>query len=291
MIFSIYQQFFAPTSRDIFIKKRILVDLGQIFAMAFAQRACREWLRDIEARLRAQARRLHRRGFRCQTVSRNPLPNANAARPWQIRAGCAQHLIGRACPLYSNEPSGVDLYATACAFDAATIDPRLSAHGKPKRPCLAPVDLRQGRSFAGGACGEWLLQCRTVTPRPPRTTWPGRPARRADRAMHAGLQGRPEDAGWAACGVQKTGEKIVGDLYTAGGVLVDFPLMRLVFNRLAQVLLLAARGGLRAVRVAATDLEHWKVGQRWADPWSMQNEISFKENHASSRHECDCAVG
>jgi hypothetical protein len=165
MIFSISQQFFAPTSRDISIKKRILVDLGQIFAMAFAQQACRESLRDIEARLRAQARRLDRRGFRCQTVSRNTLPNANAARPWQIRAGCAQHLIGRACPLYSNEPLGVDLYATACAFDAATIDLRLSAHGKPKRPCLAPVDLRQGRSFAGGACG-WQhtrpahLQCR-----------------------------------------------------------------------------------------------------------------------------------
>jgi hypothetical protein len=75
--------------------------------------------------------------------------------------------------------------------------------------------------------------------------------------------------------------KNVEYLYTPGGVLVDFPLMRLVFNRLAQVLLLAPRGGLRAVRVAATDLKHWKVGQRWADPWSMQNEISFKENHAS----------
>lgn len=139
MIFSISQQFFAPTSRDISIKKRILVYLGQIFAMAFAQQACRESLRDIEARLRAQARRLHLRGFRCQTVSRNPLPNANAARPWQIRAGCAQHLIGRACPVYPNEPLGVDLYATACAFDAATIDLRVSVHGKPKRPCLAPL--------------------------------------------------------------------------------------------------------------------------------------------------------
>jgi len=73
VIFSISQRFFAPTSQDIFIKKRILVDLGQIFAMAFAQRACREWLRDIEARLRAQARRLHLRGFRCHTISRNTL--------------------------------------------------------------------------------------------------------------------------------------------------------------------------------------------------------------------------
>ena len=68
--------------------------------------------------------------------------------------------------------------------------------------------------------------------------------------------------------------KNVEYLYTASGVLVDLPLMRLVFKRLAQVLLLAARGGLCAVRVAATKPEHWKVGQHWADPWSMQNEIS-----------------
>jgi hypothetical protein len=92
--------------------------------------------------------------------------------------------------------------------------------------------------------------------------------------MHSDFQGRPEDAGWAASGVQKTGGKNVEYLYTASGVLVDFPLMRLVFKRLAQVLLLAARGGLCAVRVAATKPEHWKVGQHWADPWSMQNEIS-----------------
>ena len=57
--------------------------LDQFFAMAFAQLTYRESLRDIEVNLRAQARRLYHMGFRCQTISRNTLANANATRPWQ----------------------------------------------------------------------------------------------------------------------------------------------------------------------------------------------------------------
>ena len=68
--------------------------LDQFFAMAFAQLTYRESLRDIEVNLRAQARRLYHMGFRCQTISRNTLANANATRPWQIYADFAQHLIG-----------------------------------------------------------------------------------------------------------------------------------------------------------------------------------------------------
>jgi hypothetical protein len=68
--------------------------LDQFFAMAFAQLTHRESLRDIEVNLRAQARRLYHMGFRCQTISRNTLANANATRPWQIYADFAQHLIG-----------------------------------------------------------------------------------------------------------------------------------------------------------------------------------------------------
>ena len=78
--------------------------LDQFFAMAFAQLTYRESLRDIEVNLRSQVRRLYHIGFRCQTISRNTLANANATRPWQIYADFAQHLIGLARPLYATEP-------------------------------------------------------------------------------------------------------------------------------------------------------------------------------------------
>jgi hypothetical protein len=93
--------------------------LDQFFAMAFAQLTYRESLRDIEVNLRAQARRLYHMGFRCQTISRNTLANANATRPWQIYADFAQHLIGLARPLYAKEPFGLELDAAVYAFDAA----------------------------------------------------------------------------------------------------------------------------------------------------------------------------
>jgi len=60
-------------------------------------------------------------GFRCSTISRNTLANANATRPWQIYADIAQHLIAMARPLYADEPFAVDL-------DATTIDLCLSVY-------------------------------------------------------------------------------------------------------------------------------------------------------------------
>ena len=102
--------------------------LDQFLAMAFAQLTYRESLRDIEVNLRAQAWRLYHMGFRCQTISRNTLANANATRPWQIYADFAQHLIGMARPLYAKEPLGIDLDAAVYAFDATTIDLCLSLH-------------------------------------------------------------------------------------------------------------------------------------------------------------------
>jgi hypothetical protein len=42
----------------------------QFLTMAFAQLTCREFLRDIEVNLRAQAKRLYHMGLRCKTVSR-----------------------------------------------------------------------------------------------------------------------------------------------------------------------------------------------------------------------------
>ncbi|MBC3911625.1 IS4 family transposase [Undibacterium umbellatum] len=116
--------------------------LDQFFAMAFAQLTYRESLRDIEVNLRAQSHRLYHMGFRCATISRNTLANANATRPWQIYADLAQHLIAMARPLYASEPFGVDLDATVYAFDATTIDLCLSVYPwAPFRSAKAAIKL------------------------------------------------------------------------------------------------------------------------------------------------------
>ena len=116
--------------------------LDQFFAMAFAQLTYRESLRDIEINLRTQSKRLYHMGFRCQTISRNTLANANATRPWQIYADLAQYLIGMARPLYASEPLAIDLDATVYAFDATTIDLCLSVFPwAPFRQAKAAVRL------------------------------------------------------------------------------------------------------------------------------------------------------
>ena len=116
--------------------------LDQFFAMAFAQLTARESLRDIEVNLRAQSARLYHMGFRCKTIARNTLANANATRPWQIYADLAQHLIGIARPLYAGEPLAVDLDATVYAFDATTIDLCLSVYPwAPFRSTKAAIKL------------------------------------------------------------------------------------------------------------------------------------------------------
>ena len=116
--------------------------LDQFFAMSFAQLTARESLRDIEVNLRAQSARLYRMGFRCKTISRNTLANANATRPWQMYADFAQHLIGIARPLYAEEPLAVDLDATVYAFDATTIDLCLSVYPwAPFRSAKAAIKL------------------------------------------------------------------------------------------------------------------------------------------------------
>ena len=116
--------------------------LDQFFAMAFAQLTYRESLRDIEVNLRAQVRRLYHMGFRCQTISRNTLANANATRPWQIYADFAQHLIGLARPLYAKEPFGLEFDAAVYAFDASTIDLCLSVFAwAPFRSTKAAIKL------------------------------------------------------------------------------------------------------------------------------------------------------
>ena len=116
--------------------------LDHFLSMAFAQLTWRESLRDIELNLRAQSAKLYHMGFRCQTISRNTLANANATRPWQMYADIAQHLIGIARPLYANDPIGVDLDATVYAFDATTIDLCLSVYPwAPFRQTKAAIKL------------------------------------------------------------------------------------------------------------------------------------------------------
>lgn len=100
--------------------------LDQFLCMAFAQLTWRESLRDIEINLRAQAHRLYHLGFRCRTISRNTLSNANNVRPWQIYADFAQRLIALARPMYAEEPLGLDLKAAVYALDSTTIDLCLS---------------------------------------------------------------------------------------------------------------------------------------------------------------------
>ncbi len=116
--------------------------LDQFLAMSFAQLTARESLRDIEVNLRAQSTRLYHMGFRCKTISRNTLANANATRPWQMYADFAQHLIGIARPLYAKDPLAVDLDATVYAFDATTIDLCLSVYPwAPFRSTKAAIKL------------------------------------------------------------------------------------------------------------------------------------------------------
>jgi hypothetical protein len=97
----------------------------QFRAMAFAQLAYRESLRDIEACLSAQPAKLYPMGFR-SPVRRSTLAEANESRDWRIYAELAQRLMLQARKLYAKESFGVDLDAAAFALDSTTIDLCLS---------------------------------------------------------------------------------------------------------------------------------------------------------------------
>ena len=99
--------------------------LDQFRIMAFAQLTYRESLRDIEACLRSQSRKLYHMGIRSK-VSRSTLAEANENRDWRIYADFAHHLISLARKLYLDEPSVLDLDQTVYALDATTIDLCLS---------------------------------------------------------------------------------------------------------------------------------------------------------------------
>ena len=93
--------------------------------MAFAQLTYRESLRDIEVCLGAQRHKLYHAGF-SGPVKRATLADANEKRDWRIYRDFAQSLIRTARPLYAHSELGLELAATAYAFDATTIDLCLS---------------------------------------------------------------------------------------------------------------------------------------------------------------------
>lgn len=99
--------------------------LDQYYCMAFAQLTYRESLRDIEACLRSQQKKLYHMGIRAP-VSRNTLANSNKVRDWRIYADFANALIHIARPLYRKDDFGVQLDQTVYALDATTIDLCLS---------------------------------------------------------------------------------------------------------------------------------------------------------------------
>ncbi len=104
---------------------RCLPCTEQFRAMAFAQLTYRESLRDIEACLLANQRKLYGMGFR-SPIRRSTLADANERRDWHIWSDLAAILIKRARKLYSNDSFGVELHNTVYALDATTIDLCLS---------------------------------------------------------------------------------------------------------------------------------------------------------------------
>jgi hypothetical protein len=97
----------------------------QFLTMAFAQLTYRESLRDIEVCLAAQRHKLYHCGF-SGPVKRATLADANEKRDWRIYRDFAQSLIQVARPLYAHSELGLELEATAYAFDTTTIDLCLS---------------------------------------------------------------------------------------------------------------------------------------------------------------------
>ena len=93
----------------------------QFLALAFAQLAYRESLRDIEACLGAIGPKLYHMGF-SSAVARSTLADANESRNWRIFADFAQVLIRTAIKLYANDATGIADVRDLYALDSTTID-------------------------------------------------------------------------------------------------------------------------------------------------------------------------
>jgi Domain of unknown function (DUF4372)/Transposase DDE domain len=124
----------------------------QFLTMAFAQLTYRESLRDIEVCLAAQPQKLYHSGF-SGPVKRATLADANEKRDWRIYRDFAQSLIQTARPLYAHSDLGLELEATAYAFDATTID-----------LCLSLFPWAKFRRRKGGIKLHTLLEIHSAIP-------------------------------------------------------------------------------------------------------------------------------
>jgi hypothetical protein len=93
--------------------------------LAFSQLTWRESLRDIEACLAANSRKLFHIGLR-SAPARSTLSDALNGRDWRIYQALALRLIARARALYADQRVLADLDAAVYALDSTTIDLCLS---------------------------------------------------------------------------------------------------------------------------------------------------------------------
>jgi len=94
----------------------------QFLCMAYAQMTYRESLRDIEACLNSRPEILYHMGFRCGSIHRSTLADANETRDWRMYESLAQVLIRKARKLYATENLGIDFEGAIYALDSSTID-------------------------------------------------------------------------------------------------------------------------------------------------------------------------
>ncbi len=125
----------------------------QFLSMSFAQLSYRRSLRDIEACLNSQPRKLYHMGIR-GNVARNNLARANENRDWRIYSDLAQKLIVKARKLYEDDSNfALDLETTVYALDSTTID-----------LCLALFPWAQFRKHKSAVKMHTLLDIRGSIP-------------------------------------------------------------------------------------------------------------------------------
>jgi hypothetical protein len=94
---------------------------SQLLCMTYAQLTHRDSLRDVEACLNSQGKRLYHMGIQ-HRIARSTLADANEVRDFRIFQELGQLLITQALELYHDEPLGLELKETLYALDSTTID-------------------------------------------------------------------------------------------------------------------------------------------------------------------------
>jgi hypothetical protein len=94
---------------------------SQLLCMTYAQLTHRDSLRDVEACLNSQGKRLYHMGIQ-HRVARSTLADANEVRDFRIFQELGRLLITQALELYHDEPLGLELKETLYALDSTTID-------------------------------------------------------------------------------------------------------------------------------------------------------------------------